>query len=94
VTIGRKGIGGIESSSSNMRESRTTSHAGLIVLCVYLVQPFITATSLDLTSTICVVAFSLSLPLMAFLLMVNRLGSLYRDASHPWYISVARVSES
>ena len=77
-----------------MRESRTTSHAGLIVLGVYLVQPFITATSLDLTSTICVVAFSLSLPLMAFLLMVNRLGSLYRDASHPWYISVARVSES
>jgi len=89
VTIGRKGIGGIESSSSNMRESRTTSHAGLIVLGVYLVQPFITAT-LDLTSTICVVAFSLSLPLMAFLLMVNRLGSLYRDASHPWYISVAK----
>jgi len=73
-----------------MRESRTTSHAGLIVLSVYLVQPFITATSLDLTSTICVVAFSLSLPLMAFLLMVNRLGSLYRDASHPWYIRVAK----
>src|SRR6266511_1830344 len=22
--------------------------------------------------------------------MVNRLGSLYRDASHPWYISVAK----
>lgn len=60
------------------------------MLGVYLVQPFITATSLDVTSTICVAAFSLSLPLMAFLLMVNRLGSLHRDASHPWDISVAK----
>jgi hypothetical protein len=72
------------------REQDSVIYAGLIVLGVYLVQPFITATSLDMTSTICVVAFSLSLPLMAFLLMVNRLGSLYRDASHPWYISVAK----
>jgi hypothetical protein len=39
---------------------------------VVLVQPFLTAPSLDRSATICVVAFSVAIPLLAALVLVNR----------------------
>jgi hypothetical protein len=37
-------------------------YGGLIGIGVVLVQPFLTAASLDLSATICVVAFSVAIP--------------------------------
>jgi hypothetical protein len=48
------------------------AYGGLIVIGVYLVQPFLTAASLDLSARICVVAFSVAIPLLAGLLILNR----------------------
>jgi hypothetical protein len=47
-------------------------YGGLIAIGVYMVQPFLTATSLDLTARICVVAFSVAIPLLAALVVINR----------------------
>ena len=37
-----------------------------------MVQPFLTAASLDLSAKICIVAFSVAIPLLAALILVNR----------------------
>jgi hypothetical protein len=47
-------------------------YGGLIGIAVVMVQPFLIATSLDTSATICVVAFSVAIPLLAALVMVNR----------------------
>jgi hypothetical protein len=39
---------------------------------VVLVQPFLTAPSLDRSATACVVAFSVAIPFLAALVLVNR----------------------
>ena len=54
-----------------LRESNLIN-GGLILIGVYLVQPFLTAASLDLSARICVVAFSVAIPLLAALVLVNR----------------------
>jgi AAA domain len=51
----------------------------------YLVAPFLTAASLDTSAKVCVVAFSVAIPLLAALVLVNRLvcsGLLYRGGLH------------
>ena len=47
-------------------------YSGLIAIGVVMVQPFLTAASLDLSAKICVVAFSVTIPLLAVLVIVNR----------------------
>ena len=47
-------------------------YGGLIGIAVVMVQPFLNATSLDTSATICIVAFSVAIPLLAALVMVNR----------------------
>jgi len=47
-------------------------YGALIAIGVFMVQPFLTAPSLDLTARICVVAFAVAIPLLAALAMVNR----------------------
>jgi hypothetical protein len=47
-------------------------NGGLIVIGAYLVQPFRAAASLDLPARICVVAFSVSIPLLGALVLVDR----------------------
>ena len=47
-------------------------YGGLILIGVYMVQPFLTAPSLDASATVCVVAFAVAIPLLAALVMVNR----------------------
>jgi hypothetical protein len=46
-------------------------YGGLIGIGVVLVQPFLTAASLDPSATICVVAFSVTIPLLAALVLVT-----------------------
>jgi hypothetical protein len=47
-------------------------YGGLIGIAVVMVQPFLIATSLDTSATICIVAFSVAIPLLAALVLVNR----------------------
>jgi hypothetical protein len=54
-----------------LRESDLIN-GGLILIGVYLVQPFVTAGVLDLPARVCVVAFSVAIPLMGALVLVNR----------------------
>jgi len=46
-------------------------YGGLIAIGVYMVQPFLTAASLDLSAKVCAVAFSVAIPLLAALVMVD-----------------------
>jgi hypothetical protein len=48
------------------------AYGGLIAVGVALVQPLMTAASLDPSARICVVAFSVAIPLLAGLLVLNR----------------------
>lgn len=59
--------------------------AGLVV-----VQPFLTAPPLDLTATICVVAFAVSIPLLAALLVLNRQEAFRRQVTRSRLVSVAK----
>jgi hypothetical protein len=54
-----------------LRESDLIN-GGLILIGVYMVQPFLTAASLDLPARICVIAFSVAIPLLGALVLVNR----------------------
>ena len=47
-------------------------YGGLILIGVYMVQPFLTAPSLDTSAKVSIVAFSVAIPLLAALVMVNR----------------------
>ena len=52
-------------------------YLGLIGIGVVIMQPFLTAGSLNLSAEICVVAFSLAIPLLSILVMITHL-----QASH------------
>ena len=47
-------------------------YGGLIVICLWMVQPYITAPSLDASAKVSIVAFAVAIPLLAALVMVNR----------------------
>jgi hypothetical protein len=47
-------------------------YGALIVIGVYMVQPFLTAPTLDVPAQISVIAFSVAIPLLAALVLVNR----------------------
>ena len=66
-------------------------YGGLILIGVYMVQPFLTAASLDLSARICVVAFSVAIPLLAALVMVNRQEAFRRRATSSVLATIARV---
>ncbi|GAA1122469.1 hypothetical protein GCM10009630_20360 [Kribbella jejuensis] len=53
-----------------IRQSNLT-YGGLGAAGLVVVQPFLTVQPLDLTATICVVAFAVSIPLLAALLILN-----------------------
>ncbi|NUS00782.1 MAG: hypothetical protein HOV67_36655 [Kribbellaceae bacterium] len=60
--------------------------AGLVV-----VQPFLTTSPLDLTATICVVAFAVSIPLLAALLVLNRQEAFRRQVTRSRMVAVAKT---
>src|SRR5512132_2210293 len=66
-------------------------YGGLILIGVYMVQPFLTAGSLDLSAKICVVAFSVAIPLLAALVLVNRQEVFRRRLTRAVTAEVARV---
>ena len=66
-------------------------YSGLIIIGVYLVAPFLTAASLDLPAKVCVVAFSVAIPLLAALAIVNRLEVFRRRATTSVLATIAWV---
>jgi hypothetical protein len=66
-------------------------YSGLILIGVYMVQPFLTAASLDQSAKICVVAFSVAIPLLAALVIVNRQEAFRRRATTSVLATIARV---
>jgi len=67
-------------------------YGALIAIGVFMVQPFLTAPSLDLTARICVVAFAVAIPLLAALVMVNRQEAFRRRASGSVLVTLAQVA--
>jgi hypothetical protein len=66
-------------------------YSGLIVIGVYMVQPFLTTASLDLSAKICVVAFSVAIPLLAALVIVNRQEAFRRRMTKSVLVTIAQV---
>lgn len=60
--------------------------AGLVV-----VQPFLTDPSLDTSALVCVIAFAVSIPLLAALLVLNRQEEFRHRASTSPFVGVAKA---
>ena len=73
-----------------LRESDLIN-GGLILIGVYMVQPFLTAGSLDLSARICVVAFAVAIPLLGALVLVNRRELSQHRATRSRLVVWARV---
>src|SRR5262249_15325064 len=57
------------------------AYAGLIAIALVLVQPLVSASSLDVSAQICVIAFAVSIPLLAALIVVGRQEEFRRRAT-------------
>lgn len=66
-------------------------YSGLIGIGVVMVQPFLTAASLDLSAKVCVVAFSVAIPLLAALVLVNQHEVFRRRVTKSVLVEIARV---
>ena len=66
-------------------------YGGLILIGVYMVQPFLTAPSLDGSAKISIVAFAVAIPLLAALVMVNRQEAFRGRRTPSVTVTVARV---
>jgi O-antigen/teichoic acid export membrane protein len=66
-------------------------YSALIGIGVVMVQPFLTAASLDLSAKVCVVAFSVAIPLLAALVLVNQQEVIRRRVTKAVLVEAARV---
>ncbi len=66
----------------------------LILLGVYMAQPFLTARSLDASAKVSIVAFSVAIPPFAALLLVNRHETFHRRRTPSVTVVIARVIAS
>ena len=65
-------------------------YGGLIGIGIVMVQPFLTVSSLDLSAWICVVAFSVAIPLLAGLVLVAHQEAFMRRASGSKLVTIAQ----
>ena len=65
-------------------------YGGLIAIGLVLVQPFLTATPLDWSAKICVIAFSAAIPLLAALVLVNRQEDFRRRVTDSLMVRVTQ----
>jgi hypothetical protein len=65
-------------------------NGGLIGIGIVMVQPFLTASSLDVAAWICVVAFALAIPLLAGLVLVGEQETFERRLSHSKLVAAAK----
>ena len=72
-------------------QQNNLAYLGLIGVGVVIIQPFISAGALDLPAQICVVAFSLAIPLLAILVMLTHLQSSHHSTSSSLSLSIAKT---
>ena len=65
-------------------------YGGLIGIGIVMVQPFLTVSSLDLAALICVVAFSVAIPLLAGLVLVTHQEAFMQRASGSKLVTIAQ----
>ena len=65
-------------------------YGGLAAAGLVIVQPFLTATELDPSATVCVIAFAVSIPLLAALLVLNWQEAFRRRASKSPLVELAK----
>jgi hypothetical protein len=80
---------GLEQES--LRQSNLM-YGGLIGIGVVMIQGFLTASSLDLSAKICVVAFSVAIPLLAALVMLNWQETYRRRETKTALVQVGRAT--
>jgi hypothetical protein len=66
-------------------------YGALIGTSVLMVQPFITAPSLDLVATISVVAFSIAIPLLAALILVSRQETFHGRRTRSTLVTISQA---
>jgi cation transport ATPase len=66
-------------------------YGGLILIGLYMVQPFLTAPSLDVSAKISIIAFSVAIPLLAALVMVNRQETFRRRRTSSVTVTIAQA---
>ncbi|MFF0345677.1 hypothetical protein [Kribbella sp. NPDC004875] len=66
-------------------------YGGLAAAGLVVVQPFLTTSPLDLSATICVIAFAVAIPLLAALLVLNRQEAFRRRVTRSRLVSVAKA---
>jgi ABC-type uncharacterized transport system permease subunit len=66
-------------------------YGALIAVGVVMVQPFLTAASLGLSARVCVVAFSVAIPLLAALVVVNRREVFRHRAARSPLVTIAKA---
>ena len=69
-------------------------YGGLIAIGLVLIQPFLTATTLDWSAKVCVIAFSAAIPLLAALILVNRQENFRRRMTDSIVVRVTGRSRS
>jgi hypothetical protein len=66
-------------------------YGAFIVVGVYMVQPFLAAASLDVSAKVCVIAFSVAIPLLAALIVVERQQGVRRRKAAAALIATAQI---
>jgi hypothetical protein len=66
-------------------------YGGLAAAGLVVVQPFLSAGPLDLPATVCVIAFAVSIPLLAALLVLNRQEEFRRRTSRSRLVALAKA---
>jgi hypothetical protein len=72
-------------------KQNSLAYGGLIGIGIVMVQQFLTAPSLDVSARICVISFSVAIPLLAALLMVNRQEAYRRRITPSRLVSFTRA---
>ena len=66
------------------------TYGGLLIAGFFLIQPFLTARSLDVSARICVVAFAVAIPLLAALILLGQQEEFKHRLSGSKLVSIAR----
>ncbi|TDW77699.1 hypothetical protein [Kribbella pratensis] len=66
-------------------------YGGLAAAGLVVVQPFLTSSPLDLSAKICVIAFAVSIPLLAALLVLNRQEAFRHRVTSSRLVAVAKA---
>lgn len=66
-------------------------YGGLAAAGLVVVQPFLTSSPLDLSAKICVIAFAVSIPLLAALLVLNRQEAFRHRVTRSRLVAVAKA---